>query len=1108
MKKITKKLAVIALSAAFAVSAGAAVGAFTYNRAAITASAAFTDGMTKVDTAPERLLALEKGTVKNITFAGYYDSDADGAADLWSFTGDGSATKDGNISFNTEGTDTTASRATKRTYDPKPIDKISFDYKITNSGTANVTDTESKYAVQILAAVEKGKNIKNFTYTHIPEIVDDGEWHTLTIELTTAFSGDGTAKELPNASTFNDIADNVCAFLFKTGADFNGEIAFKNLQVVEGTIDKKTLDLADAFTYEVWGKTGDYAEALQYRLTSPDFTKAYWYEGTFSANGSLSEDILKAIKINGKSIFDYNAEYNALIASGEASPITWTGMPNNEGATSGSKLYLPQEIADEVNEKNKTAKYAPIYVKLVDYSAASLGSAIDIYIPQSYLDYLDMEVKSITISKDLKVETEKYIFGVRDDVTFAISSFGSNPTPTKQIGEAKKYNVLETSITKINGASSSTTSWDSCLSFYLSKCDYAEAKADTSYINEVKETLLNINFFDYILFDGVKMSKLYNSAEDATDDQLFYSVWGRTNALSMRWPTALKNETAANGVKEITILKGCQFPSLKDDSTVYEVKEDTTFLLAGSGIYLKETDSYTAEEVTVSNMAPYGTESELYKIDIFFDGWVVPKNPAGDPDTYDLNYSGTERENLRKSIFINGVSVYDIQKVDDSEYKYSTFPWTHDNKDTFQHPALVEGNDGKITVYIHKDYIDSLNADTITLTMAKGFVHYTSVYWAAEEVSAIVYAKPINVTLDGKVSEYMSGQTVANLKAPTAAGKTFAGWLDADGNKVEDSFVLTEGLALTSSWTINEYTLTVNLPNATETVVFGVEKAGNITATPDELAAILAEKLPEDTAQFGYTWDKEIPADFALENCEFTVVVTEYFNKTIDEVLATEDGTGVIVSGIVCEVGTWNDKYSNMNFTIKDADGNQLLVYRSSLKVGLGDTVTVRGIVESREEGKRIAEGATVTITAAHECTDLTEATCTEAAVCKVCGKTNGTAKGHTEVVDEAVAPTCTEKGLTEGKHCSACGEVLVEQEEVPANGHAYEDGVCHCGAEDPNYNTSSDTTSDTTSDSASDTDDEQPAESGCGSVAGLGVALSGVALAAVALVIKKRKED
>ena len=45
-------------------------------------------------------------------------------------------------------------------------------------------------------------------------------------------------------------------------------------------------------------------------------------------------------------------------------------------------------------------------------------------------------------------------------------------------------------------------------------------------------------------------------------------------------------------------------------------------------------------------------------------------------------------------------------------------------------------------------------------------------------------------------------------------------------------------------------------------------------------------------------------------------------------------------------------------------------------------------------------------------------------------------AKGHTEVVDPAVPVTCTETGLTEGKHCSACDNVLVKQEVVPAKGH------------------------------------------------------------------------
>ena len=62
-------------------------------------------------------------------------------------------------------------------------------------------------------------------------------------------------------------------------------------------------------------------------------------------------------------------------------------------------------------------------------------------------------------------------------------------------------------------------------------------------------------------------------------------------------------------------------------------------------------------------------------------------------------------------------------------------------------------------------------------------------------------------------------------------------------------------------------------------------------------------------------------------------------------------------------------------------------------------------------------------------------------------------AKGHTEVVDPAVAPTCTEPGKTEGKHCAVCAAVLAEQAEIPAKGHVFASGRCTvCGAADPNW--------------------------------------------------------
>jgi len=80
--------------------------------------------------------------------------------------------------------------------------------------------------------------------------------------------------------------------------------------------------------------------------------------------------------------------------------------------------------------------------------------------------------------------------------------------------------------------------------------------------------------------------------------------------------------------------------------------------------------------------------------------------------------------------------------------------------------------------------------------------------------------------------------------------------------------------------------------------------------------------------------------------------------------------------------------------------------------------------------------------------TVVTAPTCTEKGyttyTCSVCGDTyvadEVAALGHTEVIDEAKDATCTETGLTEGKHCSVCGETLVAQEVIPAKGHDWKE--------------------------------------------------------------------
>lgn len=63
-------------------------------------------------------------------------------------------------------------------------------------------------------------------------------------------------------------------------------------------------------------------------------------------------------------------------------------------------------------------------------------------------------------------------------------------------------------------------------------------------------------------------------------------------------------------------------------------------------------------------------------------------------------------------------------------------------------------------------------------------------------------------------------------------------------------------------------------------------------------------------------------------------------------------------------------------------------------------------------------------------------------------------AKGHTTVVDAYVAPGCLTTGLTEGSHCSVCGEVFVAQNEIPATGHSYNSVVTAPTCEEDGYTT------------------------------------------------------
>ena len=149
---------------------------------------------------------------------------------------------------------------------------------------------------------------------------------------------------------------------------------------------------------------------------------------------------------------------------------------------------------------------------------------------------------------------------------------------------------------------------------------------------------------------------------------------------------------------------------------------------------------------------------------------------------------------------------------------------------------------------------------------------------------------------------------------------------------------------------------------------------------------------------------------------------------------------------------------------VTDPDGYNAVVIADACDVNGDGRVNTRDLVRLSQyisDGcQTIPEGYNAALNPAKlpDCSHTMEATaykaptCTEPGNisyyhCTTCGKyfidANGSteislentviaAAGHTAVTDPRVEPTYISVGWTEGSHCSACGEVLVKQEEIP----------------------------------------------------------------------------
>ena len=130
---------------------------------------------------------------------------------------------------------------------------------------------------------------------------------------------------------------------------------------------------------------------------------------------------------------------------------------------------------------------------------------------------------------------------------------------------------------------------------------------------------------------------------------------------------------------------------------------------------------------------------------------------------------------------------------------------------------------------------------------------------------------------------------------------------------------------------------------------------------------------------------------------------------SIEDALKAANGTKVTLKGTVSRFYEEWSSYGNCSPYIIDSEGNEILIFRTTTHVYIGDQITVTGTITPYNEVNQIAkDGSVVTVNVAHTC-DYLAANCLDAELCKYCQavKAGSTPLGHTAANAEGKCDRC-----------------------------------------------------------------------------------------------------
>ena len=410
--------------------------------------------------------------------------------------------------------------------------------------------------------------------------------------------------------------------------------------------------------------------------------------------------------------------------------------------------------------------------------------------------------------------------------------------------------------------------------------------------------------------------------------------------------------------------------------------------------------------------------------------------------------------------YYSDMTVGSFNSLNDPEARY-TVAFVNDGGATLQSSEYAFGETPAYTGETPTKEADAQYTYTFAgwtpeITMVTGNATYTATYTTTTNRYTIRFVDEDGTELQSR--EYAYGETpVYTGETPTKEATaentyTFAGW-DPEITAVTGDATYTA----TYSNTVKSYTVKFVNYDGTELqsseVAYGEIPAYNgVTPTKEandqytyefagwepEIAAVTGEAVytatfNEKAREFGGpVWD------WTGDENGYTAAAATFTDTNDSAVSQTVDATSVTsaVTAATCTTAGAIVYTATVTFNGKEYTDTKTVIIPA-----LGHTPG-EAVVENRVEAICTKEGSY-----------------DEVVYCSVCGEElSREAKtiekiAHTPVTDAAVAPTCTEPGLTEGSHCSVCSEVLVAQQTVAALGHAWGEPVwAWTGNDDDGY--------------------------------------------------------